>query len=271
MAENEGRFLPLNTSFRLFGSLALAAVTASIVNAQAYGSSSSSVLVNMFAINGSYTTSSYSYSTIQGPYDSGNASAYDFTFSNAYKHGSYGSGAYGAAVALNGEAFEFAEEYDFINFSNPHNFTIEIGLGISTSSYSYASQTATGDWAYGAGSSQIYFDNHRLEESATAAEVDNPYSVGSFIQEYSYSSNSGYSFHSAYYGFASPFHDQAFASDYDTFIVEVAPYSIGTLRLFTQANEGAVSVPSRSSTPSPIAVTPFAAGLLGVMRRRRRR
>jgi len=269
----------MKVSIHILSSLALAAVGASMASAQAYGYSSgyaSALLYNNSAGSFGLTFNSgtyYGYSA----YSTGNAAYADYLGSDSASYiNQYGAAAAGGPSGLATSLLESRLVLGITNFSNyAQTFTAVV----STGSYSTSTINGLGNYSSAASFGWVYDSTYFAsgytagfdQYSESSTYTDNLFGIGNgwFAANYS---NGVFSPASGFYG-GSYNSFGLFADAYQSgfvYSVTLAGGASDTIVLETYTAHTAENVSPTSGVPGPAAVAPFAVGLLGAIRRRRK-
>ncbi len=258
----------MKSTLKIFGTLALAAVGASMAHAYAsgYGDGYASAQYYESAPGLYLTAASGQY------YSYGNSSVGSNWYGVDYFYGSSTgqySGAYGvsfSAAQPGGSGFAASlatANYLTITNLSSHNDT----LYVYAQTFGYGSSYVDGwnNYSEGVGVGQFY-DSYGLinQWSEGAAATLGLGLGGDFAYAANYDGYNGYSSSSYYGGNVFPAGLAGEASDYQLYALTFAPGASDTF--FTYAGEYHVAY---SVTPGPAAVAPFAIGLIGALRRRK--
>jgi len=256
----------MKSSFKIFTTLALATVGASMANANAYGSGSG------------YATASYLqnyggglyYSAVSGQY----YGVYQFAIGNSAVGDSYGGGFNysadsGASISAPtypyswGYGTSYNENYTTITNGSNYNSYLFIKAYTSASSYSYA--TSWSDIGYGYGTGAFFDSAGILFQESFAETAAQGLGYTSFAYASNYDTNFGGSYSYARYAPIFPMALSAGAADLEYYELVFSPGASDTFYYY-----GASTHSAYSTTPGPVAVAPFALGLLGALRRRKK-
>jgi MYXO-CTERM domain-containing protein len=269
----------MKVSIHILSSLALAAVGASMASAQAYAYSTGYASALLYNNSGGSFSLSYNSGTYYSysPYSTGNAGFADYLGTdNASYINQYGAA---AAAAPGGYATSVLESRLVLGVTNNSNYAQTYTAKVSTSSYAYGSINGVANYA-GAGSFGWAYDTTYFGSGYTAGfdqysedsvYTDNLFGVGNgwFAANYQngvFSPSSGF-----YGGTYNSFAIDAFAyNDGEVYSISVAAGATDYVVLETYTDHTAENVTPTSTVPGPAAVAPFAMGLLGVLRRRKK-
>ncbi len=265
----------MKSTFKLFGTLALAAVGASMAQAQAKGYGYGYVSASFFQSGvglyytgntGVYNTS-FSYSSVGSnwlslDYNYGTSSS---SYSNPFVANAYGVSTSAAQPGGSGIVV-YDTARNTITLTNlGANYDV---LTVTAYTYGYGSSYAGSwndiGWGYGVG--QFTDSAGLINQYATGYAQTAGLGVGGDYAAYSgYDIYNGSFGASAYYGTIFPASLYAYAYDTQTYYLRFAPGATDTFYL----NVGDYHE-SYSITPGPAAVAPFALGLIAALRRRRK-
>jgi MYXO-CTERM domain-containing protein len=261
----------MKSSYKFFGTLALAAVASSMAMAQdAFGYAGGYAAAGYYSYAGSgmYITGQggqyYSY----GSYSYGTAYSVDYL---SYQLGNpvYSEG-YGASYAWAQPGGSLSEAsldtYNWTTITNTSNYYQYEFVYATTES---VSEAYAGNFnAQGVGSSYGWvFDSAGVisQYSETGAGSFGLGAGGTYSYAYNYDIYNGFSGVYSYFGGSFPNSAYASASDGQWYTLIFAPGASDTF--YTEAYEyhGAYA-----TTPAPAAIAPFALGLIGALRRRKK-
>jgi len=272
----------MTLKFRLLGSIALAAVGASMPHGQAFGYSSNVAQISVTGVAGGYggvyTQSLGFYYGFIGPVHgnygqyAGGVGNYGFGTQLYYSYdGSYSASVGYNAASPNGQVISGGYLEDDMELFNTNGFGVTVFFTGVTGSYSYASQQAAGDSAYGEGFAELLYNGYLFQESFTVVEADNLFGDGNFAEAYNYTLGLGSSGGSYFYGYGSPFAGSAYAPLTQYWQIYLPAYGSVVFSEYTESVGAATSLRSSNGTPAPAAIAPFAVGLLGALRRRNKK
>lgn len=248
---------------------ALAAVGASMAHAQyayAYGSGYASATFYQSSSGLAYTAASgnyYSYGTYSLGYNQAQANYYaGATPGYAEAYGWSASARQTSGVAW---AWGDISNENYVTITNVSSHYDTLQINAFTSAYSYALVGSWNDIAYAYGTGE-FFDSAGLilQESYTLAARQG-LGYGSFGYAYSYDPYNGVFGVSASFPNVFPANLAASASDFETYYLTFAPGASDTFYSYGFGEHSAYS-----TTPAPAAIAPFALGLVGALRRRKR-
>jgi hypothetical protein len=276
----------LTLKFQLISSAALGLVGASLANGQAQGTSynyaefsiQGATTINGNSVGGIYTSGVYYFYGFGGP-SHGNYGQYaggigNYSYLDDVGHDPNGQS--GQAFASNsaspsGQVISNDYMVNTARIYNSNPFGVFVDFTGFTESYASASQDAAGNSAFGEGNAELLFNYRYVFQSTGAAvEADNLFGVGNFGDWYK-SSYQGSSDQQYFFASGSPFSDGILAigiyhwsyyvGAYRSFLISEDVHSYGAATSIAQKTNG---------TPGPAAVAPFAIGLIGALRRRKK-
>jgi MYXO-CTERM domain-containing protein len=255
----------MKSTLHILSSLALAAVGASMASAQTASAYANGYVYGSWSGGDSYY--SYAGQDFYANYAYGAASSYETRGYTTYLNG------YGASTAGPGYGISYGEsEYYFVTeLYNGSNYTqaeyVTVDTSSVTSAYANVGQFAGGE-SYGWG----YDTNGNYDQySESESYVDNAFYGYNFAYAETYVN--GYVYYAQggpYYGFYPTGWGASAAFD-NTYEVLLAPGQYDDLVFYSfDLHETESFTGASSGVPGPAAVAPFALGLLGAMRRRRK-
>ncbi len=265
----------MKCSIKLFGTLALAAIGASMAQAQAYG------------YGYGYTSASF-YQSGSGLYYTGNSGVYNTNFSYSYVGSNWYSIDYNAGTSSSSYSNPFTSNaygystsaaqvggsgivvYDtaqnVVTLSNLGSSYDTLTINVYTYGYGASSANSWSDVAFGEGWG-TFSDSAGLiaQESVGLAVTAGLGQGGDYWAYGNYDVYNGSSGASAFYGNVFPASLYAYGYDYETYYLTFAPGATDTFYLGSGDYHE-----SYSTTPGPAAIAPFALGLIGALRRRKK-
>jgi len=259
----------MKSNYKILGTIALAAIGASMAHATAvgygdgYASASyyeSSTGLYYTAQVGNYNGYGYSYvgSNWYGVdylnYDNG---FYNSTFgeSVAYDTPGAGSGFFGELYGEGGVTISnLSSHYDTLYV---YAYTYGFGEGYSSSWNNYGEGEGVGEFFDSAGLIEQYSEGF-------GAALGRGYG-GDYAAWENYDIYNGYTSGFGFFGNVFPGYAYGYSSDYQLYTLYFAPGASDTF--YTYSYDAHVAY---ATTPAPAAIAPFALGLIGALRRRKR-
>jgi hypothetical protein len=253
-----------------------------MAHGQALGYSSNAASITVTGVvggyGGVYTQSLGFYYGFIGPVHgnygqyAGGVGNYGFGTDLYYTYDGASSAAVGYnAASPNGQVISGGYLGNEMELSNTNAFGVTVLFTGETSSYSFASQQAAGDSAYGEGFAELLYNGYLFQESFTVVEADNLFGVGNYAEAYNYTLGLGFSGGSYFFGYGSPFAGSAYAPLTQYWQIYLPAYGSVVFTEFTETIGAATSERANNGVPAPAAVAPFAVGLLGALRRRNKK
>jgi len=265
----------MKLNVKILGTLALAAVGASMAQAQyAYASGSGYASATYYQSQaGLYFTTQggtyYGYST--------NSLGYNWSRADYYGGTTSGSGptqvdtAYGwssSARQANGSpawAWGQITSTNSLTITNLSSHYDLLTIAVGTSAGSYALAGSWNDIGYAYGFGELYDSAGLIAQYSETLAARQGLGYGSFGYAYSYDPYNGFFGVSGSFPNVFPASLTASASDFQYYYLSFAPGASDTFITSTSATHSAYSV-----APGPAAIAPFALGLIGALRRRRK-
>jgi hypothetical protein len=254
-----------SSAFKLFGSLAIAAVGASMAQAYSWASSYG------------YASATYSESapglyatSVGGEYYSFENSSIGFNWTGGdyLEYGPTWNSVNGYSTATEGPA-PGSEYFGWIWATNSVTFTNEssnydsLYVYASTGGFASSSASSWNDASAGGGTGSFYDSNGLiLQYSVALAATDGLGTGGVLAQTWNYDIYNGEVDSTWSGGNVFPGYAEAYVSDYQVYELSFAPGASDTFYTFVQDPHRAYSV-----TPGPAAIAPFVVGLIGALRR----
>jgi len=270
----------MKVSIHILSSLALAAVGASMASAQATAFTNDGVSVLLYnnSIGSFSATTTGAYTAAYASYASGTGTYADSAYSDG---GSYITQAGLATASANGgEGASLWETQMVLAVTNNSNYAETYEAVVSTTAYALTSVNGLGNYAdvftYGWARDDTYYNSGYTagfdQYSEAGSHTDNIFGSGNFWTAANYSNGtftpaSGF-YGGTYYSFAL----FGYASQPDfTYFITVGAGATDTVTLTSYSYKIAFNQTTvNSGVPAPAAVGPFALGLLGAIRRRRK-
>jgi len=254
----------MKTSLRVLSSVALAVAGASLASAQSASGFSEGYVYGSFTTSGGISWTD-SFGGFSDTYAYGNSASYESRGSYSYLNG-FGGATSGPGYGLGYGGSEYYFEFSLTNYSN---YTEAAYVTVDTASYSSAA-SVPGSYGIGESYGWGYDTNGNYDQfNETGALVDNIYGVNeAYAAVYAFGGFQGYAQGGPYYGIyttswyaSAPLYSQ-------TYEVLLAPGQSDEL-VFESYDFHEAYTPG-SSVPGPAAIAPFALGLVGALRRRKK-
>jgi MYXO-CTERM domain-containing protein len=261
----------MKSSYKIFGTLALAAVASSMAMAQdalGYASGYAYAGFYNYAGSGMYITGAGGGYYYYGSYTYGAAGGIDYL---GYNIGNPEiSSVYGESVAYaqpGGSLSEsILETYNWTTITNTSNYYQYEFVYASTSSFSEAYAGSYNAQAVGNSYGWVFDSAGAVDQfSETGAGSFGLGAGGTYAYAYNYDLYNGFSGIYSYFGGSFP--NYAYGSAYDAqwYTLIFAPGASDTFYTEGYEYHGAYA-----TTPAPAAIAPFALGLIGALRRRKK-
>ncbi len=262
----------MKTSTRILSTAALAVVGASMAHAQyayAYGSGYASAYYYQSQAGLYFTAASgtyYGYSTSSLGYNWAQANYYGGTTPEPQIAEAFGWSA-SARQANGGAAWAWgninASNYVTVTNLSTHYDLLTIAVG--TAGYSYAAIGSWNDIGYAFGTGAFYDSAGLIFQESYTLAARQGLGYGSFGYAYSYDPYNGYFGVSGSFPNVFPASLSASASDFQYYYLLFGPGASDTFYAYGNSTHSAYSV-----APGPAAIAPFALGLIGALRRRKK-
>ncbi len=265
----------MNSTQKLFGTLALAAVGASMAQAQAYGYGAGYVSASFFQSGvglyytgntGLYSTG-FSYSSVGSnwysiDYNVGTSSS---SYTNPFVAEAYGWSTSSAQPGGSGIAVTDTVE-NAITLTNLGQNYDTLTINVLTSGAGASSANSWQDVGLGEGVAQFTDSAGLIRQlSGAIAETAGLGLGGDYAFAANYDIYNGYNSSSYFGGNVFPASLSGYATDSQTYYLRFAPGATDTFYLQSGDFHESYSI-----TPGPAAIAPFALGLIGAFRRRKK-
>jgi len=259
----------MKSTFKIFGTIALAAVGASMANAyaQGVGSGYSSATYYQSQAGLYFTAASGQYYGYAASFVGSNWAGADY-YGGAVPDSQY-STVYGYSQAgpqVGGAGFygSLATE-NFVTLTNLSSHYDTLYIYAQTQGYGSGYSSNWNEYGAGVGAGE-FFDSYGLifQESVGEGFTGGRYG-GASAFAFNYDIYNGSSYASYYGGNSYAQSAAGSASDFQLYILSFAPGASDSF--YTYGSEAHVAY---STTPGPAAVAPFALGLIGALRRRKK-
>jgi MYXO-CTERM domain-containing protein len=261
----------MKSSYKIFGTLALAAVASSMAMAQdalGYGSGYAYAGLYSYAGSGMYITSYGGGYYYYGSYSYGAAGSIDYL---GYNIGNPEiSSVYGESVAYaqpGGSLSESTlETYNWTTITNTSNYYQYEFVYASTSGYGFAYAGNYNAQAIGQGYGVVFDSAGAIYQFSEAGAASFGLGAGgTYAYAYNFDFYNGLSGVYSYLGGSFPNSAWGSASDNQWYTLIFAPGASDTFYTEGYDFHGAYA-----TTPAPAAIAPFALGLIGALRRRKK-
>jgi hypothetical protein len=265
----------MKNTLRLLGTLALAAVSASIVHAQAFGAGEGYATLTFLGTTGPAGLAQTGYAVYPiGPF------AVGASYTSAYSAGgvavyggalvaySFSSGYSGAAPYGHSLSGQILDEQFQLSNANAYGITVLVGAYTFGGGYGY--QAAAGQFGIGEGYGEIDINGFLVQKTLDAAVADNFLGVGNYSISENFDPVAGGVYARTVFPAGSPYGVLAVGSDYQIYGIYLAAGQTDSLEVISgEASEAYAQ--NVAVAPGPAAAAPFVLGAVGAYRRRKKR